>query len=579
VVDVPLRIIGEFDAPAITGGIDAIKAKIAQLQTAGKLALGGLGQSRPAVQGLGEVGEAAGRTGDAIQELNLRGSVLGRMFSSLALGPMIGIATAFVTLAWSVLSGAKELRALEREAEKAKQTLLDNIKAADASKTAYAALSEKFASVTRTGKATEEQIGWLRDRVQELADANPRLVTQLGYSIDAEGHLVTATGGAITTVGDLQGAFNAFSSASFQGQINQAIQSLANFISAKGKALGTEGGERWRQYGTRGAGRYEELMQSDTTVGRRIGITLEEMQDAILTGARNLGDYITTTYGETFGEAGSQAADAFSEEARKQADAIIALIQPPTPPFPAGGGGGGGGAGRNEPLPTSRQIEEALILIREQAAFTRSLSVDGLMVTLKAGREGLANVLGLNRGERTILEDKPGLWLKEKISGGGRAEWLSGLQADKLKGIDMQKAAAALEAFHQDLNAFVKNFADVLSRFISDFGWSGRKPGKQDWMGLAQGLGQPLFKSWGTDIAGMLGLGKEFFGPMGSVVGGLVGWGINRLFGDKPLEIKQPVDIRIVDIETRLLNFFNFRGMEAFSYSSSFRKAFEGGLY
>lgn len=122
---------------------------------------------------------------------------------------------------------------------------------------------------------------------------------------------------------------------------------------------------------------------------------------------------------------------------------------------------------------------------------------------------------------------------------------------------------------------FINNLADTLGDFIEDWGWKG---GEADWVSLIKKLTQPITGDWGAGMAA--GMPKGFGGLFGGLISGGLGW-ITRQFLDveKPLEIEQPVDIRIVDIETRLMNFFNFRGMDPFTYSSSFRTAFEGGLY
>lgn len=118
-----------------------------------------------------------------------------------------------------------------------------------------------------------------------------------------------------------------------------------------------------------------------------------------------------------------------------------------------------------------------------------------------------------------------------------------------------------------------KSFDNMLSR----------SPGGKQLKGLGEGMSllSPITSKWGSDIAAQMfpGEGAMWAGPIGSLIVSTIGFVATSLFGkEKPLEIEQPVDIRIVDIETRLANFFNFRGLNNYVYSPKFAPIFEGGL-
>jgi len=193
--------------------------------------------------------------------------------------------------------------------------------------------------------------------------------------------------------------------------------------------------------------------------------------------------------------------------------------------------------------------------------------------------EGYLEAIGILSPEKQALRGRLQTWfegLDPEIQRALRAstDIMSAMGFEKQESV----IAEGVEKIEKVLSDFVQNFANVLSRFLEDWGWSGGKKTTQDWLGLGrQLLSQPTQK-WGVDIAKRFGWAVGLGGPIGALLSGAAGWTLNRLFGDKPIEIEQPLDIRIVDIETRLLNFFNFRGMSSFTYSPGFKEVFENGI-
>lgn len=108
--------------------------------------------------------------------------------------------------------------------------------------------------------------------------------------------------------------------------------------------------------------------------------------------------------------------------------------------------------------------------------------------------------------------------------------------------------------------------------------WAGGGKPPSELMQLFQGGVSGLSGKWGTDLASKWNLPTEMAGPIGSIISSTIGFVANRLWGrEQPLKIEQPVDIRIVDIETRLGNFFNFRNLNSFVYGESMQSYFESG--
>ena len=99
-----------------------------------------------------------------------------------------------------------------------------------------------------------------------------------------------------------------------------------------------------------------------------------------------------------------------------------------------------------------------------------------------------------------------------------------------------------------------------------------------------QAFGASLFGKGGFAQGGAFAKGGLLggLGPdiLSSAAVGLAGFVLSKVFGgETALKIEQPVDIRIVDIETRLANFFNFRNVNPFVYSNQFKQAYEDGVF
>jgi hypothetical protein len=131
------------------------------------------------------------------------------------------------------------------------------------------------------------------------------------------------------------------------------------------------------------------------------------------------------------------------------------------------------------------------------------------------------------------------------------------------------------------LDSFVKKIADISGLFG---GGSGGAFANTLLNLGGEAFGASLFGKGGFAKGGIFAKGGLLggLGPdiMSALAVGIAGFALNRIFGgDETIEIDQPVDIRIVDIETNLLNFFNFRGLEGVTYQSNFREVFESGLW
>ena len=147
-------------------------------------------------------------------------------------------------------------------------------------------------------------------------------------------------------------------------------------------------------------------------------------------------------------------------------------------------------------------------------------------------------------------------------------------QMVKALGFDTMKDY--LESLKETSNEFIANLNQTLGNFLAQWGAQGGAP---DIRAAGQQILQPAAMAWGANFASFAGIGAGFGGLIGGAIMGGAGFIANRLIGEEPLKIEQPVDIRIVDIETRLKNFFNFRGLEPFTFRSSFQMAFENGEF
>lgn len=155
--------------------------------------------------------------------------------------------------------------------------------------------------------------------------------------------------------------------------------------------------------------------------------------------------------------------------------------------------------------------------------------------------------------------------------------YLDSVKAAVMKGKGIIEGAGATWWESSPWAAFTTGAAQNAIPRINPSAWGGQgneglSPLAKTFMGGVQGL----TAKWGTDLAAKWNLPGELAGPIGSIIFTAIG----SLFPgkEKGLKIEQPVDIRIVDIETRLGNFFNFRGLDPFSYSQGGAFVFENGL-
>ncbi len=153
--------------------------------------------------------------------------------------------------------------------------------------------------------------------------------------------------------------------------------------------------------------------------------------------------------------------------------------------------------------------------------------------------------------------------------------------AESLGGDDDDDIDDTVDDLTKKLASLNDNFqielAENLSRFIQNWMKVG---GSFDTGGFLNSIMGPIAQQWAGDIVKQIGAGVGFIDPIAGVIAGLAGFAINRIFGgDKPLEIEQPLDIRIVDVSADVLNTFNFKGLDPFTFSSRFRGVFENGLY
>jgi len=270
------------------------------------------------------------------------------------------------------------------------------------------------------------------------------------------------------------------------------------------------------------------------------------------------------------------------------------MTGPPAPTgvdalFPSGGGAGGAGAAAAIKERTGAELAKWLRdLARNMPPVVEAF--DNIRDSLIKEREARDALIEYLKEEKRLHIEKLRLQRELELSGyvdliRGRS-FVSGISGFSLTSIEGLMGTVVPKDLPEDMEStfdnFIRDLSGVFGDLIEQWGWTGETPGKQDMFGIAQGLLQGPTQAWGGNLASWLGVGASFGNPLGAMISGGMGFLGNLLFGggESPtIQIKQPVDIRIVDIETRLKNWFNMRGMDSFAYGSSFRSAFEKGLY
>lgn len=390
----------------------------------------------------------------------------------------------------------------------------------------------------------------LHDRVVELARANPELLEQIGYSITANDQLITAAGNVVGGLTDLQEMFSLFSTESFVDQMNQAMQAM----------------------------RMQEVMREAEEGIRRATTWYNESVILITRGAEGLRQYREQVQQEW-------SAWLIRQQAEITGWTPIRAVPPadrvPTPIS----GAGAGVVGAISLGLLEKQAKDAaatLAFLEETAHFLEKVLKDELDPAIKVNTSSIlvaaAALEWFSGSLRVAAAMMPGQAIPpfgapttDYGFGPGVIPTLGGVPI-----VGPWEEPEIIEKLDRLSEKFISNLSKTLQRFLENWGWEGGKP---DLKGLARGMMRPAAEAWGGNLASFLQIGAGFAGPLAGMISGGAGWIFNRLMGDKPLEVEQPIDIRIVDIETRLLNFFNFRGMEPWAYSSGFRPVFENGLW
>ncbi len=256
-----------------------------------------------------------------------------------------------------------------------------------------------------------------------------------------------------------------------------------------------------------------------------------------------------------------------------------------------GGAGGGGGGGTTDPGKPVRSGFADLMQAATRAALAMLEETRARVEATAALKDEAGTRQEAHELERSRLELLQNVAGKEKDRLAAQLALAGQLEMKDKSRAFQESQERLLELQDRIAKDFLTGFKNALANFIGAFaditqalgGGPGGRLG-QSLLGLGgEAFGASLFGKGGFSKGGMFAKGGLLGGMGPDIVSGLamgaIGFGINRLFGDEPLEIKGPVDVHITDIDTRLQSFFNFRGMDPFTYSSGFRPVFEAGLY
>lgn len=494
---------------------------------------------------------------------------------------------------------------------------------------------------TEAGSATTEQLEWLKGKIKDIIAINPSMVTELGYTIDAEGRLADAGGVVLDSLDDLSIAFDDFSTAIFRGEVDDAIDKMNEFAEEYRSKLILFPEEFEAGYAERRAARQTIAQDPSTPLSQRLNAIGQEMADALYTkfNMALAGGLDILGVGETAGI----SPERFEEEVSRMTEDIIDLLREPEvgPPIDRTGARTGAGGRR---VPTTAQAiarEELAIRIkalndhisdtnarmqawggiiddlksigatevfqREHAlslGLSQNTVTENYIESLRASIEDIisfgsaideeGNIIGLTANQYLVLNgllDKySDLVTNLSIATDKLAkEALAAARSLALAAEMSEKDAAATEAFNRmrkdqiaDARRAPSNIESLLGGLgFGDIGGGGLPSLMQLGGGIAGkygGQGGQMFGKFASDISQVVSGNMNPYVMIGNFLGGFLG----AIFGggkEPRLEIEQPIDVNIIDIETRLMSFFNFRGMDPFTFSSSFKPVFENGLH
>lgn len=128
-------------------------------------------------------------------------------------------------------------KALREEVDRARQSFNEQNQKLEALRNNYSELGREGQLLSEQTEVTREQMDEFRRSLVEVMQANPQLVTELGYTIDASGNLYDANGATIDSMQALQDAADRFTLSHMRQEILSTIQSLQSLISAQLAAL------------------------------------------------------------------------------------------------------------------------------------------------------------------------------------------------------------------------------------------------------------------------------------------------------------------------------------------------------
>ncbi len=455
-------------------------------------------------------------------------------------------------------------------------------------------MTELGAVLQSAGDETElttEQMDYFQKRILEINEEFPNMITQLGYVVDAEGDLYTATGDAITGIEDLQRIVNEFNTSSMVAEVGRAAEAL--MILAEARLMEAEGPE---------PGARQEDIRRQFEAGE-----IGQFQAGLLMFMADIGLGIDALSEAMFGTMTAAAAEAAATNEQEWQALLDRLAASPggIGGVPPGGGGGLGPGGRGRRV---EEVDELIELMKKENEARQASQLEWVNImkeSVSAWRAQFTDLLAAVKETYWNYLNQIGIFSATQIEEAGmfRRQFLNlpediqirllmetdimeqlgfeGIRdfADNLREI-VRLLIGDTEDIVEDLEEVSNEFMTNLSRTIGDFlaQW-GARGGAPDARGAGMSLLQPAATQWGIDLAAMWNTGGFMAGPIAGAIMGGAGFIANRLIGEEPLKIEQPVDIRIVDIQTHLKNFFNFRGLDPFTYRSSFQSAFENGEF
>lgn len=468
-------------------------------------------------------------------------AVGGLRLAFTVLNPWALAITAAVTLITGALILHNELviKAAEKTV-KLREEMEDQLESLEAVKVGVDGLTSTYHRLKDSTKTNEEKFAELRNEMQLIINLHPEFLRQLGLTETTSGQLVTAFGTVIDTWEELEGAWLHADTSHVVGEINNITTALQNLSRQ----------EFMRQRTFR-----ERVLEFFVGTGAVLAEKEQQWFD-IMTGRL----------------------------AAEQPDMLGRFFQQ----FP-----GAAPAEDITGITGGRKVIEDLI---DKAQELRDAQGAFITFTKRGTDRWIANMEEWNRAQREAIQEAWDIsrMLNEVIAtalGLQRTRDLARMierrgfpselrfdptAAEGLMFRVIDPMRDQVEEIKKISDEFINNLSRTLGDFLADWGLRGGKP---DLGRVGLNILEPAAKQWGIDLAALWktgGFTENLFA--GAIMGG-AGFIAGRLMGEEPLKIEQPVDIRIVDIETRLKNFFNFRGLGPFIYESGFKQAFEQGLY